>query len=107
MAVGGLSLLSNLSYFVSCYFLALGVGVDLSFLWVTGGVAFAGLLNMLPITVMGLGTREMTFIYIFASYPEPQVLAFSGLVFLVAQLGGGLVSLVLGQMFLAKAKRNI
>lgn len=103
LLVGGLSLLSNLAYFVSCYFLALGVGIDLSFLWVTGGVAFAGLLNMLPITVMGLGTREMTFLYVFSAFPGPQVLAFSGLVFLVAQVGGGLVSLVLGQVFLWRA----
>lgn len=103
MLVSGLSLLSNLAYFASCYFLALGVGIDLSFLWVTGGVAFAGLLNMLPITVMGLGTREMTFLYIFNSFPEPQVLALSGLVFLVAQVGGGIVSLVLGQVFLWRA----
>ena len=105
LAVGGLSLLSNLSYFVSCYFLATGVGIELSFLWITGGVAFAGLLNMLPVTVMGLGTREVTFLYVFATYPEPQALAFSGLVFLVAQAGGGLVSLVLGQMFLFKVRR--
>jgi uncharacterized protein (TIRG00374 family) len=105
ITLAGLSILSNLSYFVSCYLLALGVGIDLSFLWVTGGVAFAGLLNMIPVTVMGLGTREVTFLYVFASFPDPQVLAFSGLVFLVAQVGGGLVSLVLGQAFLWRAKR--
>jgi uncharacterized membrane protein YbhN (UPF0104 family) len=104
MAVGGLSILSNLSYFVSCYFLASGVGIDLSFVWITGGVAFAGLLNMLPVTVMGLGTREVTFLYVFSIFPEAQVLAFSGLVFLVAQVGGGLISLVLGQAFLWRAK---
>ncbi len=104
--IGGLSILSNLSALLSAYFLALGTGVTLSFLWITGGVAFAGLLNMLPITVMGLGTREVTFLYLFSSFPRPQVLAFSGLVFLVAQVGGGVVSLVLGQLYLWKAKKK-
>jgi len=95
-----LALISNLSYFISCYFLALGVDLPITILTVSGGVAIAGLLNMLPITVMGLGTRELTFIYVFKSFSEAQVLALSGLIFLVAQIGGGLIALVLGQFFL-------
>ena len=69
-------------------------------------VAIAGLLNMLPITIMGLGTREGTFLLLFKPLAEPLILAFSGLVFLVAQIGGGLVSLILGQLFLIAAKKN-
>jgi glycosyltransferase 2 family protein len=95
-----LSLVSNLSYFICCYFLATGVGMDLPVIFVAGGVATAGVLNTIPITVMGLGTREVTFIYVFKSFPLAQVMAFSGLVFLIAQIGGGLVSLLLGQIFL-------
>lgn len=95
-----LALISNLAYFISCYFLALGVGLPINFLTVSGGVAIAGLLNMLPITVMGLGTRELTFLYVFKTFSEAQVLALSGLVFLVAQIGGGLIALILGQLFL-------
>ena len=95
-----LALVSNLSYFVSCYFLALGVDLPITFLTVSGGVAIAGLLNMLPITVMGLGTRELTFIYVFKSFSEAQILALSGLIFLVAQIGGGVIALILGQLFL-------
>jgi uncharacterized membrane protein YbhN (UPF0104 family) len=99
-----LSLFSNLSYFVCCYFLATGVGMDLPVISVSGGVATAGVMNTIPITVMGLGTREVTLIYIFQDFPLAQVLAFSGLVFLVAQIGGGLVSLLLGQALLWKGK---
>lgn len=102
-----LALLSNLSYFISCYFLALGIELPITFLTVSGGVAIAGLLNMLPITVMGLGTRELTFIYVFNSFSEAQVLALSGLIFLVAQIGGGVIALVLGQVFLnLKSKKQ-
>ncbi|MCK9400799.1 MAG: flippase-like domain-containing protein [Bacteroidales bacterium] len=99
-----LSLFSNLSYFVCCYFLATGVGMDLPVISVSGGVATAGVMNTIPITVMGLGTREVTLIYIFQDFPLAQVMAFSGLVFLIAQIGGGIFSLLLGQILLWKSK---
>jgi uncharacterized protein (TIRG00374 family) len=99
-----LSLFSNLSYFVCCYFLATGVGMDLPVISVSGGVATAGVMNTIPITVMGLGTREVTLIYIFQDFPLAQVMAFSGLVFLIAQIGGGILSLLLGQTLLWKFK---
>jgi len=101
-----LSLAGNLSYFICCYFLATGVGIDLSIISVSGGVAAAGVVNTIPVTVMGLGTREVTFLYIFQSFPQAQVMAFSGLVFLVAQIGGGLISLVLGQTLLWNSKHQ-
>jgi len=95
-----LSIISNLSYFISCYFLAAGLSFDQSVLFISGAVAIAGLLNMLPITVMGLGTREGTFLLLFKPMAEPLILAFSGLVFLVAQIGGGIISFILGYFFL-------
>ncbi|MEE4255686.1 MAG: lysylphosphatidylglycerol synthase transmembrane domain-containing protein [Bacteroidales bacterium] len=95
-----LSVISNLSYFVSCYFLAAGLSFELSFLYISGAVAIAGLLNMLPITVMGLGTREGTFLLLFNPLAEPLILAFSGLVFLVAQIGGGIIAFILGYVLL-------
>jgi uncharacterized protein (TIRG00374 family) len=99
-----LSVLSNLSYFVCCYYLATGVGINLPVIDISGAVATAGVLNTIPVTVMGLGTREVTLIYVFQDFPLAQVLAFSGLVFLIAQIGGGLVSLLLGQILLWKGK---
>lgn len=102
----GLSLLSNASYFISCIFLGLGVGLDVNVLWLAGGVAFAGLINTIPVTIMGLGTREVTFLYVFSAFPRAQVLAFSGMVFLVAQAGGGVISMILGQAFLFLAKNK-
>jgi len=99
-----MSIISNLSYFVCCYFLAEGVGIDLPVISISGGVATAGVLNTIPITVMGLGTREVTLLYVFQDFPHAQVMAFSGLVFLIAQIGGGLISLLLGQTLLWKFK---
>ena len=101
-----LSIASNLSYFISCYFIAVGLSYNYPILFISGVVAIAGLLNMLPITIMGLGTREGTFLLLFKPLAEPLILAFSGLVFLVAQIGGGLASLILGQLFLIAAKKN-
>jgi uncharacterized membrane protein YbhN (UPF0104 family) len=104
MAFLVLSVAGNLSYFICCYFLANGVDIDLSLIGVSGGVATAGVVNTIPVTIMGLGTREITFLYVFQEFPRAQVMAFSGLVFLVAQVGGGLLSLLLGQVFLLKGK---
>jgi hypothetical protein len=101
-----LSILSNLSYFISCWFLSKSVHLDLSFLLVSGGVAIAGLLNMLPITIAGLGTREVTFLTVFSMVAKSSVLAFSFMMLLVAQIGGGLISLILGQLLLWYDKRN-
>ncbi len=100
-----LTLLGNLSYFLCCYCLAMGVGMYMPVLFLWGGVALAGLINTLPITVMGLGTRELTFLYVFYSFSRAQVLVFSGLVFLVGQVGGGILAMILGQGCLMMAKR--
>ena len=102
----GLSLISNLSYFVCCFFLATGIDLDLSFIQVSGGVATAGVLNTIPITVMGLGTREVTFLYVFQDFPQAQVIGFSGLVFLTAQIGGGLIAMLLGQLLLWNTRKR-
>ena len=101
-----LSLISNISAFISCYLLVIGIKIKMTFLITSGGVAIAGLLNMLPITVMGMGTRELTFLYVFDEFQEAQILALSGLIFLVAQIGGGIFSLLLGQLFLFFNKKQ-
>jgi hypothetical protein len=97
-----LSILSNLSFFVSCYYLAQSVFLDYPFVSISGGVAIAGIVNMLPITIMGLGTREIIFLTLFTPFSESIILAFSATMLFVAQIGGGLVSMVLGQIILAK-----
>ena len=98
------SLLSNFAYFISCYYLAHSVNLAIDFASVSGGVALSGLLTMLPITVMGMGTREFVFIEMFNTYPESIILAFSATMLIVAQLGGGLISMISGQILLKTGK---
>jgi len=101
-----LSLAGALSHFISCYFLAQSVNLDIGLLAVAGGMAIAGMFNLLPVTIMGLGTRELTFLTLYAGYDHSNVMAFSFTILLVAQMGGGLVSLAIGHMLLYADKRN-
>ncbi|MBI9033401.1 MAG: flippase-like domain-containing protein [Bacteroidales bacterium] len=102
-----LSFFSNMSHFVSCYYLSQSVSMDSGFLMISGGVAISGLLNMLPITVLGLGTRELTFLTVFKTYTQSTIIAFSATMLIVAQIGGGIIALILGQIFLfIEKKRN-
>ncbi len=106
LAIVLLSLVSNLSYFVSCYYLALSAQLDVGFVWTSGAVAVSGLINMLPVTIMGMGTRELVFLFVFKAFPQTMVLSFSFLVMLIAQIGGGLIALVAGQLLLLKKPKN-
>jgi len=102
-----LSLATNLFYFLSCYCLAKGINMPASFITVSGGVSLAGLLNIIPVTVMGLGTREVTFLYVFQQLPHHQILALSGLVMIVSQIGGGIMALFLGQVCLYFSSKTV
>jgi uncharacterized membrane protein YbhN (UPF0104 family) len=103
--VGFISLFSNIITFLSSYFLALGIGLHAGFLTISGGVALAGLLNAIPVTVLGLGTREVTFLYVFSDYPQASVLAFSGLMLIVVQIGGGVTAMLMGHVALFFSKK--
>ncbi|HSW67941.1 MAG TPA: lysylphosphatidylglycerol synthase transmembrane domain-containing protein [Bacteroidales bacterium] len=99
-----LSAVSNLSHFVSCYFIAKAVGLSAGIMWISGAVAVSGLVNILPVTIMGLGTRELVFLHVFRTLDPGIVLAFSFLVMMLAQIGGGTVSLIAGQLLLFKTR---
>lgn len=101
-----LSAVSNISHFVSCYFLAKAVGLSAGFMWISGAVAVSGLVNILPVTIMGLGTRELVFLHVFRTLEPGVVMAFSFLVMILAQIGGGAVSLITGQILLLTARKT-
>ena len=101
-----LSLLSNLSAFLSFYFIALAVLLELGFMTISGSVAVAGVLNTIPVTVMGIGTRDIALLYVLDQVPRAQVIAFSGLILLVFQICGGVLALIGGELFLQLAKRK-
>jgi len=101
-----LSIGSNIFYYLSGYFLALSVSINESLLNISGIISLTGIINLLPITVMGVGTREASFLYFLSEYPANQVIAFSLLMFLVAQIGGALVSLLLSQIIFITDKKQ-
>jgi uncharacterized membrane protein YbhN (UPF0104 family) len=99
------SIISNLFAFLSFYFISLAVMINLGFMSVSGSVALAGIINSVPVTILGIGTRDVTLLYVLNEIPKAHVLAFSGLILLISQIGGGLIALLSGQFFLYKAKR--
>jgi uncharacterized membrane protein YbhN (UPF0104 family) len=101
-----LSILSNMIAFFSFYFIAIAILIHLDFMTISGSVALAGIINSIPVTIMGIGTRDVTLLYVLSEIPKAQVLAFSGLILLVSQIGGGVIALVSGQFFLFKAKKS-
>lgn len=103
-----LAIIANACYFVSCYYLGLAVGIYANIIWISGAVAVSGLLSMIPISIMGLGTRELVFLYVFSNFDEARIIAFSFLVVIVAQIGGGIISLAAGQtlLFITRGYNN-
>ena len=101
-----LSFLSNMTAFFSFYFTALAVHLSIGFMATSGSVALAGVINTIPVTVMGIGTRDVTLLYVLRDLPRAQVIAFSGLILLVFQIFGGVLALVGGQVFLQLAKKK-
>jgi glycosyltransferase 2 family protein len=101
-----LSVLGNLCAFLSFYYTALAVMINTGFIPVCGSVALAGVINTIPVTIMGLGTRDLTLLYVLDEIPRAQVLAFSGLILIISQIGGGMIALLTGQFFLFKANKS-
>ena len=60
----------------------------------------------LLVTIMGLGTRELVLLSVFSSFAKSAVLAFSITILLVAQIGGGIFAMILGQVFLFIDKKK-
>jgi len=104
IGIFGLSVLSNVLYFLSIFFLSWAVNINESFSDISGIVSITGIINLLPITIMGMGTREASFMYFLSHYNNDQIFAFSMLMFLVAQIGGALIALIFSRAFWLKQK---
>jgi len=74
-----------LIYFLSRYFIALSLGLDLSFVDVSVISIFISIVVNLPISIAGLGTREAAVIYLFGlfSLTKETALVFALLVFVI------------------------
>ena len=67
--------ISWLLYYVQIYLLTLGIGVPLSFFEMVLMVTLASLMSLLPITVAGIGTRDVTLIALFGLVGLPVEMA--------------------------------
>lgn len=74
-----------LIYFLSRYFIALSLGLNLSFVDISVISIFISIVVNLPISIAGLGTREAAVIYLFGlfSLTKETALVFSLLVFII------------------------
>lgn len=70
-------------YFLSRYFIALSLGLDLSFLDISIISILVAIVTILPISIAGLGTREVAVIYLFGLFNlnKETALLFSLLIF--------------------------
>jgi hypothetical protein len=87
------SLLAHLSGCLAYYVIAVGLGFDLSFLsicWIRTGMILS---TMIPVSVAGLGMREISAIALFIplGFAEVQAVGFSILIFLVTPVITGLI----------------
>ena len=83
-------------FFGQCYLLAVALGLDASFLQVSYAAALGSLVTLLPVSILGLGTREATIVAYLGTVgiPAEAALAFSFLVFFTFYITGGLMGAV-------------
>lgn len=87
-----LSMLSWLIYFGQVYLLALALGIEITFLYLSVFIAISSLLSLLPITLSGIGTRDAALVYLFGTVglPGESALALSLLILAMMVANGGI-----------------
>jgi uncharacterized protein (TIRG00374 family) len=82
-----------LFFFGSCYFISLSLDVELSYFQISFFIACANILSFLPISFAGIGTREVSLVYLFSieNLSSESALTFSTLVFSFTYLLFGII----------------
>jgi len=75
-------------YFLNRYFLLMSLQIPLSFIEMTACVSLATLFTFLPISISGIGTRDVSLIYLFSFYDltMEQAVAFSTIILVTDSL---------------------
>jgi uncharacterized protein (TIRG00374 family) len=91
-----LTLIAWSIYFLQGYMISRSLDVNISFVSVVACMSIASILNLLPISILGIGTRDVVFISIFAilSINYEQAVAFSTL-FLLFFVFNGIVGVLM------------
>ena len=76
--------------FLQGYMISRSLDINISFITVVACMSIAAILNLLPISILGIGTRDAVFISIFAmlSISYEQAVAFSMLILLFMVFNG-------------------
>lgn len=81
-----LSLFIWLFYFFQVYILALALGLEINFFYLAGAIAIASFLSLIPITISGIGTRDLVFVTLFSQFniiQEKSITLSLGILFLI------------------------
>lgn len=93
------SLLTYIAYiflFIQCKVILLSIGINISYNDIMFIMAITNMITFLPISISGIGTRELILIFLFSLIGIEKEIAvtFSVLVFIAFNLIGGLIGLV-------------
>ncbi len=89
--LSAITLFSWFFYYLIVYCLALSAGLpSLPLIYFISSIAIATLISVLPISILGLGTREATLIFLFSFFniPAETTLVFSLLIFTISIAAG-------------------
>jgi len=94
--LGGITFLAYLVFFGQCYVLLLALGSKISFIQAGFAVGLGSLVTLLPISISGIGTRDVTIVtYLGMMGVSTDVaLGYSLLVFLTFYVAGGLMGAI-------------
>ncbi|MBI4620199.1 MAG: flippase-like domain-containing protein [Desulfobacterales bacterium] len=88
---GFLTVLSYIVYFIQCHLILLSLSIKIDFLMTVFLMSLINLASLVPISILGIGTREAAMIYLFAliNIPKEEAIAFSSVIFAVFYVFGG------------------
>ena len=88
-----LTCVSYLIFFIQCYLIAIALGISINFITITFFMAISNLISFIPISISGLGTRDVTLIYLFSLIGLKAELAvsYAFLVFVIFFVCGGIM----------------
>jgi len=91
--IGLITLISWLIYYSQMFFLTRGMGINnISFFYLATAVTIATFITLLPISILGLGTREATLILLLSTFQvsREQIISFSFLILSLSLVSGSI-----------------
>lgn len=99
-----LNILAWMITYISTYFIALSVGIDLPLHYFLSILSIGTIVSLIPVTINGLGTRELTLISLFGIFGVEATKVFSMSVLSI--LIGGVLPAIISFFFLFRRKNR-